>query len=325
VPWTRPFGDLSVGNIQVECPKKEEKRMRPRMFVGSSTESLKLKLVEAVTTHLTDCTKIIPWPGIFEPSAITLPRLIKATEDVDFALFIFAKDDLVKIRKQEYYSVRDNVLFELGLFCSKIGFERCFLLAPRLRGAIKLRLPTDLLGLNIEFFDFSKASPDYSDALKEPCAKIEKRVKAELFATRTFKLPRGKRKSFSNNFSMDARRTIDILAGDISWLNEELPHFRQLKGTNSDLQISILTDNKTSPVVAEAKTAKIMLKSYPDEQKHSVIAIIVDRGHPHGKTMLIRKIDGKVFCLKKDEAYALEMTTYTAEKHPKEIGRSLAF
>lgn len=41
--------------------------------------------------------------------------------------------------------MRDNVIFELGLFVGHIGKDRCFILIPD--NSDELRIPTDLIGM----------------------------------------------------------------------------------------------------------------------------------------------------------------------------------
>jgi SAM-dependent methyltransferase/PAS domain-containing protein len=69
---------------------------------------------------------------------------------------VFAADDIVKLRDETLSSVRDNVLFELGLFMGKLGKERVFFILPENQGS--LRLPSDLLGISTVTFDDSRSN-----------------------------------------------------------------------------------------------------------------------------------------------------------------------
>src|SRR5690606_16157400 len=80
--------------------------------------------------------------GVFRPMAQTLADLVAEARATDFAAFIFASDDLAEIRGERRNIVRDNVLFELGLFIGSLGADRCFIVAPR--NADPLHLPSDL-------------------------------------------------------------------------------------------------------------------------------------------------------------------------------------
>ena len=75
-----------------------------------------------------------------------LDSLTNGLKDFDFGVFIFAPDDILKLRDQTHAAVRDNVLFEFGLFMGKLGKERVFFVLPQEHG--NLRLPSDLLGID---------------------------------------------------------------------------------------------------------------------------------------------------------------------------------
>jgi predicted nucleotide-binding protein len=71
------------------------------------------------------------------------------TREVDFAAFVFARDDWTSIDSHAsdandagQASPRDNVVFEAGLFGGVLGMRRTFILHAN--GA---KLPSDLLGL----------------------------------------------------------------------------------------------------------------------------------------------------------------------------------
>lgn len=118
--------------------------MKPRLFIGSSSESL--SLAYAVHENLKRDAECTPWSeGVFEPNKFTLESIVQALTNSDFGLFVFAGDDIVRMRNVDYVAVRDNVLFELGMFVGRLGRERTFFLLPENQRGF--RLPTDLLGL----------------------------------------------------------------------------------------------------------------------------------------------------------------------------------
>jgi len=91
-----------------------------------------------------------PWTASFNPGTSTLERLLELTRQVDFAAFVFARDDWTiksaaaadQATAAGQAAPRDNVVFEAGLFGGVLGMRRTFILHAN--GA---KLPTDLLGL----------------------------------------------------------------------------------------------------------------------------------------------------------------------------------
>ncbi|MFN0076039.1 MAG: TIR domain-containing protein [Prosthecobacter sp.] len=117
--------------------------MKPRAFIGSSVEGL--NIAYAVQQNLLHDAEITVWDqGVFELSSTTIESLVKVLATNDFGVFVFSADDLVKIRGKEGASVRDNVLFEFGLFIGKLGRERVFFLIP---DGSELHIPSDLIGI----------------------------------------------------------------------------------------------------------------------------------------------------------------------------------
>jgi Predicted nucleotide-binding protein containing TIR-like domain len=120
---------------------------KPRIFLGSSGKQA--KLLQALTRGLEDVAHVEPWTTSFNPGTTTLERLLELTREVDFAAFVFARDDWtansLPVSDPSGWgqaSPRDNVVFEAGLFGGVLGMRRTFILH-----ASGSKLPTDLLGL----------------------------------------------------------------------------------------------------------------------------------------------------------------------------------
>ncbi len=121
--------------------------LKPRVFLGSSGKQE--KLLRVLTSGLEEVAHVEPWTTSFNPGTTTLERLIELTRQVDFAAFIFARDDWTThsppasdATASGQASPRDNVVFEAGLFGGVLGMRRTFILHAN--GA---KLPSDLLGL----------------------------------------------------------------------------------------------------------------------------------------------------------------------------------
>ncbi len=99
--------------------------MKPKVFLGSSVEGL--SVAYAIQTNLSHDAEITVWSqGVFELSSTTFESLLDILENVDFGIFVFTPDDVIKIRENTTSTVRDNVLFEFGLFLGKLGKQRVY-------------------------------------------------------------------------------------------------------------------------------------------------------------------------------------------------------
>jgi hypothetical protein len=123
---------------------------RPKVFVGSSTEQL--KTAHALEKLLDCCADVVVWDKLeFTPGLSIFDKLLNAANQFDFSVFVFKGDDLANIRGSRRSVVRDNVVFELGLFMGKLGKDRAWWLSPVNQAT--LRTLTDLEG--IEHLTFS--------------------------------------------------------------------------------------------------------------------------------------------------------------------------
>jgi hypothetical protein len=132
--------------------------VKPRIFLGSSGKQE--KLLQALTRGLEDVAHVEPWTTSLNPGTTTLERLLELAHEVDFAAFVFARDDWTtssppasNAAASGQASPRDNVVFEAGLFGGALGMRRTFILH-----ANESKLPTDLLGLiSIRYGDATAA------------------------------------------------------------------------------------------------------------------------------------------------------------------------
>lgn len=145
---------------------------KPRLFIASSAESL--PIAEAINVNLDHDFEITIWKnGTFKLSSSTIDSLVEKSSTVDFALFIFAPDDITTIRSRSEHTVRDNVIFEMGLFVGAIGKSRSFILKPR---DTDMHLPTDLLGVTPADYDANRSDGDLVSATNRACALIKSEV-----------------------------------------------------------------------------------------------------------------------------------------------------
>ncbi|WP_158941170.1 nucleotide-binding protein [Burkholderia sp. S171] len=124
--------------------------MKPKIFIGSSREGI--PIANAIHSNLTDDAECTVWKdGVFQPSSSTLFDLMGILRVSDFAIFVFSPDDVSIMRSAVDQVVRDNVLFELGLFIGRLGQERCFFLVPTPRKCDYLQISSGLVqpGMNL--------------------------------------------------------------------------------------------------------------------------------------------------------------------------------
>jgi len=145
--------------------------MKPKVFIGSSSESR--KLVQEVRILLSDDADVYAWYDIdvFKPGLTFIEDLLDLCQNFDFAVFIFGCDDEIKRRGQTLNITRDNVIFEYGLFVANIGRKNSFILAPNDKS---LHILSDLSGVNI--LKYNNFRDHLNSALAIPIQKIRNSI-----------------------------------------------------------------------------------------------------------------------------------------------------
>lgn len=148
--------------------------MKPKVFIGSSVEGL--KIANAIQAQLDYSCETTVWKdGIFKLSKNTLESLEKTLNDMEYGIFVFSPDDISKIRDSEKPTVRDNVLFEFGLFMGKLGREKVFFVVPE--KCKDLHLPTDLLGINKGVY-FERSDDNMRAAVNTFCEEVKEAIES---------------------------------------------------------------------------------------------------------------------------------------------------
>lgn len=144
----------------------------PKLFIISSTEALDVaREIQAQLEH--DVFSTVWSDGVFFAGGYSLEALEKAVTESDFAVAVAQPDDIVETRGEKYSTLRDNVLFELGLFMGKLTRYRAILVHPRVEG---LKLPSDLYGLTLASYATGKPE-ELAARLGPACNQIRKIVK----------------------------------------------------------------------------------------------------------------------------------------------------
>jgi len=147
--------------------------MKPKVFIGSSREGL--DIANAIHANLTRDAECTVWSnGVFQISGTTIYSLINALRNSDFGIFVFSPDDLTIMRGQQNPVVRDNVIFELGLFIGRLGVERCFFITPD--HVADLRLPTDLMGILPGQYEANRHDKNWLAATNPVCMQIRAKL-----------------------------------------------------------------------------------------------------------------------------------------------------
>lgn len=133
--------------------------IKKRLFIGSSTEGL--KIAKKVKNILANDFDVYIWTDIFGINDNTLKRLLDASLKYDFAIIIGTADDTVSVREEELMQSRDNILFELGLFIGRLGTKKCtFLIEER------VKIPSDFHGITLPIFNKNNINKKVDDIKK---------------------------------------------------------------------------------------------------------------------------------------------------------------
>ncbi len=146
-------------------------RNRPTLFVGSSSEGL--RIAKAIQVLLDQFCEVTIWSqGIFGLGEGTLESLVNVLDDFDFAALVLTPDDLLTSRNESSSAPRDNVLFELGLFMGALGRKRTFIIHDR---SAKLKMPSDLAGVSAATYE-PHSTGNLKSALGAAATRIEDQI-----------------------------------------------------------------------------------------------------------------------------------------------------
>ncbi|TFZ62856.1 hypothetical protein E4631_24370 [Hymenobacter sp. UV11] len=150
--------------------------MKPRLFIGSSSEGLKyVTYLERKLADYVDCYKWVD-DAVFVPNKNTLDVLIKQAKLSDFALLVATKDDVTtnEARGLTRGTIRDNVIFEHGLFLGATSAERAFLFAQE-----DADLPSDFNGVSTLRFSETIGKFNHIDVVAEQLIKAIQRAEKQ--------------------------------------------------------------------------------------------------------------------------------------------------
>jgi hypothetical protein len=184
----------------MDANKTDKDAGLPSVFIGSSSEGLEIGRYLQQALEQTKLCTVTRWDqGVFQASSYTMESLTDAAQRADFAVLIATGDDTVSSRGESRAVVRDNVIFELGLFIGALGRTRTYIVADKTQ---PFDLPSDLHGLT--WLPYSRRHDNNQRAaVNDAALGITERIR-ELGSRR----PRGDR--FAPQQASDQRRMLDI-------------------------------------------------------------------------------------------------------------------
>lgn len=203
--------------------------MKPKVFIASSVEGL--DVAYPIQTNLQHDADVTVWSqGVFSPSSSSLDSLVNALNGSDFGIFVFSPDDETKMRGNVHENIRDNVLFELGLFIGRLGKMRCFIVMP---DNIDLHIPSDLVGVTPATYSGARDASEITAALGPACHEIRKAMKRQRIISESKVLPKIPASEFD---SYDDNDKVTILK---SWLLNEAVDGVAIKFTDIDEKLKL--------------------------------------------------------------------------------------
>jgi hypothetical protein len=151
---------------------------RPKVFVGSSEKNL--KVAGLLAQALKKDAEVIIWnEGVFDLNRGVLEGLLSKLDEFDFAVLVWAADDMTLSNGQLSPSARDNVLFECGLFMGRLGRDRVFIVCDE---SAELRIPSDFAGVTLARFDGSRlAGSDAPSGIRKAGRLIGDAIRKQMF------------------------------------------------------------------------------------------------------------------------------------------------
>ncbi|HWS34218.1 MAG TPA: TIR domain-containing protein [Actinoplanes sp.] len=146
--------------------------MRKRIFIGSSRESM--GACRAIQQEFERDFDTTVWDqDVFRPTYDAIDSLQRLLDGSDAGVFVLTADDLTLKRGRTDPAVRDNVIFELGMFLGRLGRGRTFMVAPR---GVDMHLPTDLSGVTVVWYDGSRLASQPRAAVGAACSQVTQAI-----------------------------------------------------------------------------------------------------------------------------------------------------
>jgi len=143
--------------------------LKPKVFIGSS--GAHVGVANAIADGLEHFATTTVWDeGVFRLNDGFLQRLMAAPSQYDFAVMVWAPDDLTDVDGEPEATPRDNVIFECGLFMGMLGVNRVFIVQD---SNVRLKIPSDFAGITLATYDGDRIKDEPQAAVRSACRQIE--------------------------------------------------------------------------------------------------------------------------------------------------------
>jgi hypothetical protein len=155
---------------------------KPKLFIGSSKANIAVARLVANRLESDGSGDVTVWDeGVFSLNKGYLEKLLAILSDFDFAVLIWAPDDVTESKGESMASPRDNVIFECGLFMGAVGRERVFIISDQ---SVSLKIPSDLAGITLATYDGSRiGGQDAEAAVRMACDQVTREIQKPRFPT----------------------------------------------------------------------------------------------------------------------------------------------
>jgi hypothetical protein len=152
---------------------------KPQIFVGSSGANLTVARVVADGLEERGCGDVTIWnEGVFGVNDEILRRLLNEVKKFDFAVMVWAGDDVTQSKGKFQSSPRDNVIFECGLFMGAIGRDNVFVVVDN-NETKQVKRPSDFAGVVLAEYDSERFNRQPDQAVRKACNDIAEKMSKE--------------------------------------------------------------------------------------------------------------------------------------------------
>jgi hypothetical protein len=234
----------------------EQPEPPPRVFIGSSSEALKIAHDIGEELKKGGEIDVKVWDqDVLQPGDVLLDGLLRFVTVFDFVILVLSPDDMIVSKKQKRGAPRDNVIFELGMFMGVLGRRRSFpIITLGKEGTPKL--PSDLDGMLYTRLDLKNLSD--RTYLAREVSKIREQIKQRSKEAPLSLLPStGLAYGYFHNFLIPVHKILSALQS-INLFDKEVDM------TNGNYDFTILFPQLASEASIEHRTdyvRKFALKS----------------------------------------------------------------